>query len=40
VSGLGTPNGTLLARALTAIAHSQVSFSTSPALLDDYGQGG
>jgi hypothetical protein len=40
VSGLGTPNGTLLARALTAIAHSQVSFSTSPALLDDDGQGG
>ena len=38
VSGLGTPNGTLLARALTAIAHSQVSFSTSPALLDDDGQ--
>ena len=40
VSGLGTPNGMLLARALTAIAHSQVSFSTSPALLDDDGQGG
>jgi hypothetical protein len=40
VSGLGTPNGTLLARALTAIAHSQVSFSTSPALLDDDGHGG
>ena len=40
VSGLGTPNGMLLARALTAIAHSQVSFSTSPALLDDDGRGG
>jgi hypothetical protein len=40
VSGLGTPNGTLLARALTAIAHSQVSFSITPALLDDDGQGG
>lgn len=40
VSGLGTPNGTLLARALTAIAHSQVSFSTSPALLDDDGHSG
>ena len=25
-SGLGTPNGTLLARALTAIAHQQISF--------------
>ena len=40
VSGLGTPNGLLLARALSAIAHSQVSFSSSPALLDDDGQGG
>ena len=28
--GLGSPNGLLLARALTAIAHSQMSFSTSP----------
>jgi len=40
VSGLGTPNGLLLARALTAIGHSQVSFGTSPAVLDDNGQGG
>jgi hypothetical protein len=39
-SGLGTPNGTLLARALTAIAHSQVSFGTSPAMLDSDGHGG
>ena len=40
VSGLGSPNGLLLARALTAIAHQQMSFSTSPALLDDDGSGG
>ena len=40
VSGLGSPNGTLLARALTAIAHSQMSFSTSPPLLEDDGHGG
>jgi hypothetical protein len=39
-SGLGSPNGLLLARALSAIAHSQVSFSSSPALLDSDGQGG
>ncbi len=39
-SGLGSPNGLLLARALTAIAHQQVSFSTSPALLDGDGGGG
>ena len=40
VSGLGSPNGTLLARALSAIAHQQMSFSTSPPLLDDDGHGG
>ncbi|WP_421997733.1 DUF4114 domain-containing protein [Reyranella sp.] len=40
VSGLGTPNGLLLARSLSAIAHSQVSFSSSPAMLDDDGNGG
>jgi hypothetical protein len=40
VSGLGSPNGLLLARALTAIAHQQMSFSTSPALLDGDGHGG
>ncbi|RVU14981.1 hypothetical protein [Methylobacterium oryzihabitans] len=32
-TGLGTPNGLLLARALTAIAHAQMS-STAPAVLD------
>ena len=40
VTGLGTPNGELLARALTAIAHSQTSFSTSPDLLDADDSGG
>jgi hypothetical protein len=39
-SGLGSPNGLLLARALTAIAHQQVSYSTSPAMLDSDGSGG
>jgi hypothetical protein len=39
-SGLGSPNGLLLARALSAIAHQQVSFSTSPAMLDSDGSGG
>ena len=38
-TGLGTPNGTLLARALTAIAHSQWSFDTSPDMLDAAGGG-
>jgi hypothetical protein len=38
-SGLGTPNGTLLARALTAIAHSQMSFDTMPDMLDAAGGG-
>jgi hypothetical protein len=38
-TGLGTPNGLLLGRALSAIAHSQVSFSTSPPLLDADGSG-
>ena len=33
-TGLGTPNGPLLARALSAIAHSQMSFGTSPDMLD------
>ena len=37
-TGLGTPNGTLLARALTAIAHTQMS-CTSPAMLDVDGSG-
>jgi hypothetical protein len=39
-TGLGTPNGTLLARALTWIAHSQMSFSNSPDMLDPFGAGG
>ena len=38
-TGLGTPNGTLLARALTAIGHSQMSFGTSPDMLDAAGGG-
>jgi hypothetical protein len=37
-SGLGTPNGTLLARALTAIGHAQMS-GTSPDMLDADGSG-
>jgi hypothetical protein len=40
VSGLGTPNGLLFARALSAIAHSEMSFSSSPPLLDNDGNGG
>lgn len=39
VSGLGSPNALLLARALTTIAHSQVSYSTSPDMLDADGSG-
>lgn len=38
-TGLGSPNGTLLARALTAIGHSQMHDS-SPDMLDLDGQGG
>jgi len=38
-TGLGTPNGTLLARALTAIGHSQMWFGTSPDMLDADGSG-
>lgn len=38
-SGLGSPNGTLLARALTAIAHSQMSFGSEPDMLDTDGSG-
>ena len=38
-TGLGSPNGTLLARALTAIGHSQMSFSSSPDMLDADGAG-
>lgn len=39
VSGLGSPNGLLLARALTTIAHSQVSYAASPDMLDADGSG-
>jgi hypothetical protein len=38
-SGLGTPNGILLGRALTAIAHQQTSFSTSPHVVDVHDSG-
>lgn len=34
VTGLGTPNGVLLGRALTAIAHEQMSFDSIPDVLD------
>ena len=37
-TGLGSPNGTLLARALTAIGHSQMSFNSSPDMLDADGR--
>ena len=41
VSGLGSPNGMLLARALTAIAHSQMFFSgLVPDLVEADGHGG
>ncbi|MEP9378793.1 DUF4114 domain-containing protein [Aquabacter sp. CN5-332] len=36
-TGLGTPNGLLLARALTAIAHSQMYFPDAPDLIDATG---
>jgi hypothetical protein len=39
-TGLGTPNGLLLARALTTIAHQQMSFATSPAILEPNGSNG
>jgi hypothetical protein len=39
-TGLGTPNGTLLARALTDIAHSQIWFSKSPDMLESNGSDG
>lgn len=40
VSGLGTPNGVLLGRALTAIAHAQTSFGGELPVLDSDGSGG
>ncbi len=33
-SGLGSPNGTLLARALTTIAHAQIYYDLDPVLVD------
>ncbi len=39
-SGLGSPNGLLLARALTEIAHSQIFYSAVPDLIDSNGTGG
>ncbi|CAN5776755.1 hypothetical protein BH11PSE3_BH11PSE3_39070 [soil metagenome] len=39
-TGLGTPNGLLLARALSAIAHEQISYSSSPAMLQQNSSGG
>lgn len=40
VSGLGSPNGVLLGRSLTAIAHSQMWFEDNPDMLDGDGAGG
>lgn len=40
VSGLGTPNGVLLGRALTAIAHAQTSFGDELPVLASDGSGG
>jgi hypothetical protein len=37
-SGLGSPDGTVLARTLSAIGHQQMSFGTSPDLLDSTNQ--
>ena len=39
-TGLGTPNGTLLARALTEIAHHQTSYADLPGLIVANGSGG
>ena len=39
-TGLGSPNGVLLARALTAIAHEQWSFDSVPDVLNPTGGGG
>jgi hypothetical protein len=38
-SGLGSPNGLLLARALTEIAHSQLYFSATPDVIDSNADG-
>jgi hypothetical protein len=39
-TGLGTPNGMLLARALTTIAHEQYTYGSAPDVLDSDGAGG
>lgn len=39
-TGLGSPNGTILTRTLSAIAHAQTSFADDPAVLDSNGSGG
>ena len=39
VTGLGTPNGTLLARALSAIATAQTGFASQPNVVDASGGG-
>ncbi len=39
-TGLGTPNGVLLARALTTIAHSEMWFASSPDMIGSDGHGG
>lgn len=39
-TGLGSPNGTLLARALTTIGHSQMYFDSAPEVIDSDGGGG
>ena len=40
VSGLGSPNGTVLARTLSAIAHAQMFFGSDPDMLASDGSGG
>jgi hypothetical protein len=40
VTGLGTPNGVLLGRALTAIAHSEMSSDSSADVINPDGHGG
>ncbi|MPZ38506.1 MAG: hypothetical protein GEU95_10620 [Rhizobiales bacterium] len=39
-TGLGTPNGTLLARSLSSIAHSQMYFDAEPSVIDADGASG
>ncbi|MFO1157583.1 MAG: hypothetical protein U1E60_01950 [Reyranellaceae bacterium] len=39
-TGLGSPNGLILTRTLSAIAHAQTSFADSPPVLDGTGSGG